>query len=85
LLYSFEVVRDTIVIQTQTIDLPNVSHAWSTINQLAGIFHERGHRIRVRDDAGGIVVLTGVAAVGRYGEDEVATNAKVASTDVITE
>jgi hypothetical protein len=84
LLYSFEVGRDSIAIQAKTIDLPHISHAWSTINQLAGIFHERGHRIRVRDDAGGIVILTGVASVGRYGEDEMA-NAKVASNGVIAE
>ena len=67
-LYDFEVVRDGNVILTETIQLPHISHAWPAINRLARKFHERGHKIRVKDQTGGIVILTGVAAV-RHHED----------------
>jgi len=69
-LYDFEVVRDGSVILTETIQLPHISHAWPAINRLAKKFRERGHRIRVKDQAGGIVILTGVAAVHHHGDDE---------------
>ena len=62
-LYDFEVLKDGSVILRQTIHLPHISDAWPAINQLARRFRERGHRIRVKDQAGGIVVLTGVTAV----------------------
>jgi hypothetical protein len=57
-LYDFEVVKDGSVIQTQTVHLPHISHAWPAISRLAGRFSQRGHKIRVRDQAGGIVILT---------------------------
>ena len=69
-LYDFEVVRDGNVILTETIQLPHISHAWSAINRLANRFRERGHKIQVKDQAGGIVILTGVAAIRRNGDDE---------------
>jgi hypothetical protein len=62
-LYDFEVVKDGNVIQTQAIHLPHIREAWPTINSLARTFRERGHKIRVKDQAGGIVILTGVTAV----------------------
>jgi hypothetical protein len=68
-LYDFEVVKDGTVIQTQTIHLPDISHAWPAIKRLANRFRERGHRIRVKDQAGGIVILTGVAAVRHHAKD----------------
>jgi len=70
MLYDFEVLRDGSVIQTQTIHLPHVRDAWPAINRLAMKFRDRGHKIRVKDQAGGIVILTGVAAVPKHGEDE---------------
>ena len=70
MLYDFEVVRDGNVILTQTIQLPHISHAWPAISRLARKFRERGHKIRVKDQAGGIVILTGVAAVCDEGDDD---------------
>jgi len=35
MLYDFEVVRDGNVILKQTMHLPDISHAWPAINQLA--------------------------------------------------
>jgi len=69
-LYDFEVLKDGSVIQTETIHLPDIRDAWPAIRRLARTFCERGHRIRVKDQAGGIVILTGVAAVHHHGEDE---------------
>ena len=63
MLYDFEVLRDGTLILTQKIHLPHIRFAWPAINKLATKFRERGHRIRVKDQAGGIVILTGVAAV----------------------
>ena len=76
MLYNFEVVKQGSVIQTQTFHLPHISHAWPTIIRLARRFCERGHRIRVKDQAGGIVILTGVAAV-RQLEDGIADTSAV--------
>jgi hypothetical protein len=63
MLYDFEVLKDSSVILTQTVRLPHIRFAWPTINRLARRFSERGHRIRVKDQTGGIVILTGVTAV----------------------
>lgn len=72
MLYDFEVVKDGAVIQTQTIHLSDISHAWPAIKRLANKFRERGHRIQVKDQAGGIVILTGVAAVRQHAMDSAA-------------
>ena len=63
MLYNLEVLRDGSVILTQKIHLPHIRFAWPAINRLAKRFRERGHKIQVKDQAGGIVILTGVAAV----------------------
>ena len=63
MLYEFEVVKDGSVILSETIRLPHIRFAWPAIKQLAQRFCERGHRTRIKDQAGGIVILTGVAAV----------------------
>ena len=63
MLYDFEVLRDGSVILTQKIHLPHIRFAWAAITRLATKFRGRGHKIRVKDQAGGIVILTGVAAV----------------------
>jgi len=68
MLYNFEVVKDGSVLQTQTIHLPRIHDAWPTIVRLARRFRGRGHRIRVKDQTGGIVILTGVAAVRHHEE-----------------
>ena len=68
--YDLEVSGDGAVIQARSIALPDMSFATPGHRslQLAKIFREPGHKFRVEDDAGGIVILTGVAAVrGRGG------------------
>ncbi|HKM69019.1 MAG TPA: hypothetical protein VJX94_02870 [Stellaceae bacterium] len=64
--YDFEVLKDgAIIAAEQAIALPDVSAAWPKIAELAKTFDEPGHKIRVRDEAGGIVILIGVAALRR--------------------
>jgi len=67
MLYHFEVLKDGSVILTQTIHLAHIRFAWPAINRLAMRFRDRGHKIRVKDQAGGIVILTGVTAVEASG------------------
>jgi hypothetical protein len=56
--YDFEVLKDGAVIAAeQTIALPDTSAAWPKIAELAKTFDEPGHKIRVKDEAGGIVIL----------------------------
>ena len=56
--YDFEVLKDGAVIAAeQTIALPDTSAAWPKIAELAKTFDEPGHNIRVKDEAGGIVIL----------------------------
>ena len=64
--YDFEVLKDGVVIETQSIHLPHIRFAWPEIVRLAKRFCGRGHKIRVKDNAGGIVILTGVDAVRRH-------------------
>jgi len=54
------------VIDTLSIHLPHIRFAWSEIMRLAKRSYGPGHRIRVKDDAGGIVILTGVNAVRHH-------------------
>ena len=61
--YDFEVLKDGVVIDTQSIHLPHIRFAWPEIMRLAKRFCGPGHKFRVKDDAGGIVILTGVDAV----------------------
>jgi hypothetical protein len=64
--YDSEVLKDeTVVASKRSISLPNVSAAWTKIADLARAIDEPGYKIRVRDQAGGIVILVGVAALRR--------------------
>jgi hypothetical protein len=64
--YDFEVLKEDAVIATkQTIALPDTSAAWPKIAELAKTFDEPGCQIRVRDEAGGIVILIGVVTLRR--------------------
>ena len=47
------------------IALPDTRAAWPKIAELAKAFDEPGHKIRVKDEAGGIVILIGVTALRR--------------------
>ena len=65
-IYDFEVLKDgAIIAAEQTIALPDTGAAWPKIAELAKTFDEPGHKIRVRDEAGGIVILIGVTALRR--------------------
>ncbi len=61
--YVFEVLKDGAVIDTRSVVLPHIRHAWPEISRLAKRFGGPGHKIRVKDEDGGIVILTGVGAV----------------------
>jgi hypothetical protein len=64
--YDFEVLKDGAVIAAeQTIALPDTRAAWPKIAELAKTFDEPGHKFRVKDEAGGIVILIGVTALRR--------------------
>ena len=63
--YVFEVLKDGAVVDKRSVVLPHIRHAWTEITRLAKIFSGPGHRIRVKDEDGGIVILTGVDAVWR--------------------
>jgi hypothetical protein len=67
-LYDFEVPRDGEVVVAQSIALTNLSAAWPRIAKLAQTFDRSGCRIRVTDEAGGIVILVGVATGRRLVE-----------------
>ena len=54
-----------VIAAEQTIALPDTRAAWPKIAELAKTFDEPGHKIRVRDEAGGIVILIGVTALRR--------------------
>ena len=61
--YVFEVLKDGAVIYMRSVVLPHIRHAWPEIARLAKRFGGPGHKIRVKDEDGGIVILTGVGAV----------------------
>lgn len=63
--YLFEVLKDGAVIDKRSVVLPHIRHAWHEIARLAERFGGPGHKIRVKDQDGGIVILTGVGAVRR--------------------
>ena len=64
--YDFEVLKDGAVIAAeQTIALPDTRAAWPKIAELAKAFNDPGHKIRIKDEAGGIVILIGVTALRR--------------------
>jgi hypothetical protein len=52
--------------------LPDLAAAWPKIGQLARTVSEPGCKIRVKDEAGGIVILVGVASARRYADAGIA-------------
>jgi hypothetical protein len=67
--YDFEVLKHGAVIAAkQSIALPDASAAWPKIAKLARTFGEPGCTIRVKDGAGGIVILIGVTAIRGYSD-----------------
>ena len=65
--YDFEVLKsDAVIAAKQSIALPDPGAAWPKIAKLAKNFNEPGCTIRVKDEAGGIIILIGVTAIRRY-------------------
>ena len=63
-IYDFEVLKDgKVIAANQAIALPDARAAWPKVAELAKTFNEPGHKIRVRDEVGGIVMLIGVVAL----------------------
>jgi hypothetical protein len=66
-LYDIEVLRDgAIVAARRSIEMQDTRAVWPEIAALAKRFDHLGCKIRVKDEDGRIVILTGVAAVRRH-------------------
>jgi hypothetical protein len=64
--YDFEVLKDgAIIAAKQTIALPDTSAAWPKVAELTKSFDDRVTKSVFRDEAGGIVILIGVATLRR--------------------
>ena len=61
--YDFEVLKgETVIVAERSIVLPELAAVWSKIAELARAVEEpAGCKIRVKDQAGRIVILVGVA------------------------
>lgn len=65
-LYDFEVVMDGVIVAAErAVAVKDVRAAWAEIVRLARRHDEPGGKIRVKDETGRIVILTGVASVLR--------------------
>jgi hypothetical protein len=66
-LYDFEVLRDGAVVSAErSVPLADARAAWPEVARLARRHDEPGSKIRVKDETGRIVILTGVASVLRH-------------------
>lgn len=69
-LYDFEVLRDGAVVAAErAVLLADPRAAWPEVARLARRHHEPGGKIRVKDETGRIVILTGVASVLRHARE----------------
>ena len=65
--YDFEILKgDEKIAVLRSIEIPNSRAMWPKITELANKFCEPGYRIRVTDQAGGIVMLVGVDTARRH-------------------
>ncbi len=70
LLYDFEVLKDGAVVAIErAVLLHDARAAWPEVARLARRYDERGCKIRVKDESGRIVILTGVASVLRHSRE----------------
>jgi hypothetical protein len=66
-LYDFEVLMDGAVVAAErSVMLRDGPAAWPEVERLARRYDKPGSKIRVKDDTGRIVILTGVASVLRH-------------------
>ncbi len=69
-LYDFEVLRDgAIVAAERSVWLADPRAAWPEVARLARRHDAPGGKIRVKDETGRIVILTGVASVLRHARE----------------
>ncbi len=72
-LYDFEVLRDgTVVAAERAVRLVDARAAWPEVARLARRHDAPGCKIRVKDETGRIVILTGVASVLRHAREQAA-------------
>ena len=65
--YDFEVLRDGAVVAAERcVPLTDPRAAWPEIERLARRHNQPGCKIRVKDEHGRIVILTGVVSVLRH-------------------
>ena len=65
--YDFEVLREGAVVAAErAVRLPDGRAAWPEVERLARRHREPGCKIRVKDETGRIVILTGVVSVLRH-------------------
>ncbi len=66
-LYDFEVLRDGAIVATERgVRLADARAAWPEVARLARRHNQPGGRIRVKDQTGRIVILTGVVSALRH-------------------
>ncbi|HXZ16302.1 MAG TPA: hypothetical protein VEH77_10090 [Roseiarcus sp.] len=63
--YDFEALIDGTVVAAERMRLSDPRSVWAEVERLARLHNEPGCKIRVTDESGRIVVLTGVASVMR--------------------
>lgn len=72
-LYDFEVLTgDGVVSARRAVGICDLKAAWPMITEMALATDEAGCRIRVTDETGAIVILTGVAAARLHAETDIA-------------
>ncbi|MGO9772079.1 MAG: hypothetical protein ACLPSW_21535 [Roseiarcus sp.] len=71
--YDFEVLKgDRVISAARSVALGDLAAAWSMISEMALATDEAGCRIRVTDEIGAIVILTGVAAARLHTRPDIA-------------
>jgi len=71
--YEFEVLNgDRVVSSRRSVAIRDHKDAWPIITEMAFATQEAGCRIRVTDDTGAIVILTGVAAARLHAATDIA-------------
>ncbi len=72
-LYDFEVLNgDRAISARRSVAMRDPKAAWAVIAEMALATDEAGCRIRVTDETGAIVILTGVASARRHAEPGIA-------------
>lgn len=71
--YDFEVLSgDKVLSARRSVAMRDLKAAWPMVTEMAFSVSQSGCRIRVKDEAGAIVILTGVAAARHLVESGIA-------------